>query len=83
MWNIEYQNDNILIMSDCNGELFIIMEKENLKNVKINTWLNGLTNKDVEKALNEVLSGGWYDIKEEIENYRTSHLWYILKENEE
>jgi hypothetical protein len=80
MWDIEYQNDYILIMSDCESEVFIIIEKYKLNHTKIFTWFHGLDNEVIENAIREVLSNGSYDIEEEIENYRTSRLWHDLEE---
>ena len=80
MWGIEYQNDYILIMSDCESEVFIIIEKNKLNATKIFTWFNGLDNEVIENAIREVLSNGSYDIEEEIENYRKSRLWHNLEE---
>ena len=80
MWDIEYQNDYILIMSDCESEVFIIMEKDKLNHTKIFTWFNSLDNEAIENAIRAVLSNGSYDIEEEIENYRTSRLWHNLEE---
>lgn len=80
MWDIEYQNDYILIMSDCESEVFIIMEKDKLNHIKIFTWFNGLDNEAIENAIRAVLSNGSYDIEEEIENYRKSRLWHDLED---
>ena len=83
-FNIEYNSDDILIISNNSSEEFwvICLDDFRPKMVKINTWLNGLDNEEIEIAIEKVLHNGGYDIEYEIENYRCSRLYRDLEENE-
>lgn len=81
MFEIEYQSDYILIISNSNVELYIICLNEyNPKIVKINTYFTGLDNNQIEEAIKQVLHNGGYDIEYEIEQYRKSKLYQSIKE---
>lgn len=82
---IEYNSDCILIVSrDWSEEILVIgldLSKPRIK--RFDTWNDGLTNEEVENAIEEVLHNSGYDIESEIELYRESRFYNTLKENEE
>lgn len=81
MFEIEYQSDYILIVSNTNDELYIIcLDVVNPKIVKINTFFTGLDNDMIEEAIKQVLHNGGYDIDYELEKYRESKLYHQLNE---
>ena len=81
MFEIEYQSDYILIVSNTNDELYIIcLDDVNPKIVKINTFFTGLDNSTIEEAIKQVLHNGGYDIEYELEHYRKSKLYQNIKE---
>lgn len=81
MWEIEYANDYIVIMSECEKETFIVIEIDQMHSKKIFTWVTGLDNEIVENAIKEVLGYGYgYDIEEEIEKYRRSRMYQAIEE---
>lgn len=84
-FNIEYNSNCILIVSNCSNEEFwvICLDSYNPKIVKINTWLTGLSNSDIERAIETVLHNGGYDIDYELELYRDSDLFRSIKEYSE
>lgn len=81
---VEYSSDYILIVSNCNTEEFKVigLDSDNPKIKSFDTWNDGLTNEEVEKAIREVLSGEKYDIDYELEKYRSSRLWAVNDYNE-
>lgn len=81
---VEYSSDYILIVSNCNTEEFKVigLDNDNPKIKSFDTWNDGLTNEEVEKAIREVLSVEKYDIDYELEKYRSSRLWADLDYNE-
>jgi hypothetical protein len=84
-------SDSLIMIEDFGNDRFYITQVFNnyslgLQNTKmkiINTMWDGLTNDDVEQAIEEVLHNSGYDIEWEIEEYRNSDLYRQLKENEE
>lgn len=82
MFEIEYQSDYILIVSNRHyDELFIIcLDNLNPKIVKINTYFTGLDNSQIEEAIKQVLNNSDYNINYEIEQYRNSKLYKNIKE---
>lgn len=85
-FNIEYNSNDILIISNPSNEEFLVicLDSNNPKIVKINTWLSGLSNDDIELAIEQVLHNGGYDIEYELNLYRDSDLFKNIKElNEE
>lgn len=82
MYEIEYQSDYILVISNTDEEILVIsLDKYNPKIEFINTYITGLDNNDIEEAINQVLDNGSYDIEYEIELYRNSKLYHLLEEN--
>ena len=84
-FNIEYNSNDILIISSNGNEEFLVicLDAINPKIVKINTWLTGLSNSDIEQAIETVLHNGGYDIEYELELYRDSDLFRNIKEYSE
>lgn len=84
-FSIEYNSNIILIISNNGNEEFwvICLDSYNPKIVKINTWLTGLSNSDIERAIETVLHNGGYDIDYELELYRDSDLFRNIKEYSE
>ena len=81
MFEIEYQSDYILIVSNTNDELYIIcLDDINPKIVKINTFFTGLDNDMIEEAIKKVLHNGGYDIEYELKKNRESRLYHQLNE---
>lgn len=88
--NIVYMSDSLIMIEDFGNDRFYITQIFNnynlgLQNTKmkiINTMWDGLTNSDVELAIEEVLHNEGYDIELEIEEYRNSDLYQQLKGNE-
>lgn len=88
--NIVYMSDSIIMIEDFGNDRFYITQVFNnyslgLQNTKmkiVNTMWDGLTNDDVELAIEEVLHNSGYDIEWEIEEYRNSDLYQQLKGNE-
>lgn len=81
MFEIEYQSDYILILSNTNDELYIIcLDDVNPKIVKINTYFTRVENDMIEEAIKQVLHNGGYDIDYELEKYRESKLYHQLNE---
>ena len=81
-FNIDYNSNDVLIISNNSGEEFwvICLDGLNPKIVKINAWLVGLDNDTIEEAIKQVLDNGVYDIDYEIELYRNSELYQNIKE---
>lgn len=79
MWEIEYANDYIMIVSNFEQETIIVIEIDKMRSKKIFIWVTGLDNEIVENAIREVLGYG-YDIEEEIEKYRRSRMYQAIKE---
>ena len=84
-FNIEYNSNDILIISNNSNEEFWVICLDDFKPeiVKINTWLLGLSNSDIERAIETVLHNGGYDIEYELELYRDSDLYRNIKEYSE
>lgn len=84
-FSIEYNSNYILIVSNCSNEEFIIISLDSLKPkiVKIPTWLSGLDNEEIERAIIKVLHNSGYDIEYELELYRNSDLYRNIKEYSE
>ena len=91
---IEYSSDIITILSDSVSEYFYFILLENSRyyrnvekgyfpQLKIDTFNDGLTNNDVENVIKELLKDSEHDIDYEIENYRESQLYNLLKCNDE
>ena len=81
MFEIEYQSDYILIISNTNDELYIIcLDDVNPKIKKINTYFMGLNNDMIEESIKQVLHNGGYDIDYELKKYRESKLYHQLNE---
>lgn len=83
-FSIEYNSDYILIISNCSNEEFLVisLDSANSKVIKIPTWLAGLTNEEIELAIQKVLNDN-YDIEYELELYRSSDLYRSIKEYSE
>lgn len=79
MWELEYANDYIMIVSNFEQETIIVIEIDKMRSKKIFIWVTGLDNEIVENAIREVLSYG-YDIEEEIEKYRRSRMYKAIEE---
>jgi hypothetical protein len=82
MWELEYANDYIMIVSNFEQETIIVIEIDQMRSKKIFIWVTGLDNEIVENAIREVLGYG-YDIEEEIEKYRRSRMYQAIKEWED
>ena len=84
-FSIEYNSNDILIISSNGNEEFLVicLDVINPKIVKINTWLTGLSNSDIEQAIETALHNGGYDIEYELELYRDSDLFRNIKEYSE
>lgn len=82
MWELEYANDYIMIVSNFEQETIIVIEIDQMRSKKIFIWVTGLDNEIIENAIREVLSYG-YDIEEEIEKYRRSRMYQAIKEWED
>lgn len=82
---IEYNSDYILIVSKNWSEdiLVIGLDDINPKIKVFHTWFNPPYNEDIENAIEEVLHNSGYDIEYELELYRESKFYQMLKENEE
>ncbi len=86
MFEIEYQSDYILIVSNRYYDEFFIICLDELKPkiVKINTYFTGLDNSQIEEAIKQVLHNGGYDVEFEIMLYRNSKLYQnIVEYNQE
>lgn len=83
--NIEYESitSRVVIIFDNDNENIYVVGLETNKIEKQSTWLCGLTNDDVEYMIRKVLENGSFDIEEEIEQYRDSKMYQLLKEEEE
>lgn len=83
MFEIEYQSDYILIISNNSGEEFwvICLDGFDPKIVKISAWLVGLDNDTIEEAIKQILNDCVYDIDYEIKLYRKSKLYQSIKEH--
>ena len=81
-FNIDYNSNDVLIISNNSGEEFwvICLDGLNPKIVKINVWLVGLDNDTIEEAIKQVLDNDLYDIDYEIELYRQSELYQSIEE---
>jgi hypothetical protein len=79
MWELEYANDYIMIVSNFEQETIIVIEIDQMRSKKIFIWVTGLDNEIVENAIREVLGYG-YDIEEEIEKYRRSRMYKAIEE---
>lgn len=88
--NIVYMSDSLIMIEDFGNDRFYITQVfdnynlglQNTKMKIINTMWDGLTNADIEQAIEEVLHNSGYDIEWEIEEYRNSQLFNDLKGNE-
>ena len=83
--NIEYESvtSRIVIIYDINEDNVYVVGLETNKIEKVNAFMYGLTNDDVEYMIRKVLENGSFDIEEEIEQYRDSKMYQLLKEEEE
>ena len=83
--NIEYESvtSRIVIIFDNDNENIYVVGLETNKIAKQSTWLCGLTNDDIECMIRKVLQVSSFDIEEEIEQYRDSKMYQLLKEEEE
>lgn len=83
--NIEYESitSRIVIIDDINEDNIYVVGLETNKIEKINTFMYGLTNDDVKEMIKKVLQNSAFDIEEEIEQYRDSKMYKLLKEEEE
>lgn len=83
MYILEYQSESecILILSKDDEEIKVIsLDELNPKIVKINTYITGLDNEEIEEAIKQVLDNNLYDIDYEIELYRHSELYQSIEE---
>ena len=81
MYILEYQSECILILSKDDEEIKVIsLDELNPKIVKINTYITGLDNEEIEEAIKQVLDNTLYDIDYEIELYRHSELYQSIEE---
>lgn len=82
--SIEYNSDCILIVSrEWNEEILVIgLDNTNPKIKTFYTWFNPPYNEDIENAIEEVLHNLGYDIESELELYRESKFYQMLKESE-
>ena len=86
---IEYISNNIMIISG--DERMMILKYNdydfgliNTKYVFIDTYCDGLTNKDVEKAIKRLMSDASIEeIEDEIDDYRTSNFYDFLTANDD
>ena len=91
MLDLEYYSKFILICCNVENDRFIIINLndyelglQTTKMVVIDTFVDGLTNFDVEMAIKEVLNDDdHYDIDYELEEYRKSRLYEILRCNDD
>ena len=83
--NIEYESitSRIVVIYDINEDNVYVVGLETNKIEKINTFMYGLTNDDVEEMIKKVLQNSAFDIEEEIEQYRDSKMYKLLKKEEE
>ena len=81
MYILEYQSECILILSKDDEEIKVIsLDELNPKIVKINTYITGFDNEEIELAIKQVLDNNLYDIDYEIELYRHSELYQSIEE---
>lgn len=83
--NIEYESvtSRVVIIFDNDNENIYVVGLETSKIEKQVTWLCGLTNNDVEDMIKKVLENSGFDVEEEIEQYRDSKMYQLLKKEEE
>lgn len=87
--NLLYNSKYLVMLEDYESDLFYIISINgnygfhSEKAITINTMWDGLTNKDVENAIKELLNSEDYDIEEQIELYRNSRLYQDLINNED
>lgn len=75
----DYAYNRVSIINVSDYELGL----QTTKMLIIDTYTDGLTNADVENAIEQVLHNSGYDIEYEIEEYRTSQLYNNLRGNDE
>ena len=75
----DYAYDRVSIINVSDYELGL----QTTKMLIIDTYTDGLTNADVEDAIEQVLHNSGYDIEYEIEEYRTSQLYNDLRGNDD
>lgn len=90
MYILEYSSECILIVSKEDEEIKVIyLDELNPKIVKINTYITGLDNEEIELAIKQVLDNNLYDIDYdnnlydidyEIKLYRQSELYQSIEE---
>lgn len=81
MYILEYQSECILILSKEDEEIKVIsLDELNPKIVKINTYITGFDNEEIESAIKQVLDNNLYDIDYEIKLYRHSELYQSIEE---
>lgn len=85
-YGIEYASKNLLFISDFESIeekwYFILLSEKESKIKEINTFTDGLTNNDVINIIKELLNNN-YDIDYEIELYKKSFCYDVLKCNDE
>ena len=83
--NVEYYSNVILITFDTFTEVarIIFIDTKQPKIKDYNTWFDPLTINDIENDIREMLENTSYSIEDEIDNFRCSNLYQLLKENEE
>ena len=82
--NVEYYSNVILITFDTFTEVTrVIFIDTKQPKIKEYTWYAPITINDIEKDIKEMLDNTSYDIEYEIDNFRCSNLYQLLKENEE
>lgn len=89
--NVVYQSNVLLMIEDYGKDRFYIIniiDDLGLTTTMIkiiDTYTDGLTNKDIEESIYQVLDNGsyLYDIEHEIELYRNSEYYQIMLCNDE
>lgn len=83
--NVEYYSNVILITFDTFTEVarVIFIDTKQPKIKEYNTCYYPITINDIENDIKEMLYNTSYNIEDEIDNFRCSNLYQLLKENEE
>lgn len=83
--NVEYYSNVILITFDTFTEVarVIFIDTKQPKIKEYNTWFDPITINDIENDIKEMLDNTSYNIDDEIDNFRCSILYQLLKENED
>ena len=83
--NVEYYSNVILITFDTFTEVarVIFIDTKQPKIKEYNTWFDPITINDIENDIRAMLDNTSYNIEDEIDNFRCSNLYQLLKENEE